>query len=915
MKEHAKYRQALLLTAVLVLALITTVSAIAPTAVRSLPREPKSPDIELSPAPATIDRVLHSVGNIVTTIDNAGYVGGYRQYNLPSGEWPRNSGHNYLAEIKYWMGGIAPNGDTLVANTWDEFQAVQMIASGNEEYRILLSTDSSRYYDYDLTDTVGLGKGNPAFGWRVYDPSTETYTYAENFNPIDSTFYEGGPLALQQSHYIFDDAAGGTSLMGIQVTHTMLQWNYCYNEDISFVILEITNTSDQDYSNFTFGLYADFDIGGPDGTGENGRLGDVVEYDTAANLAWTYDQDGFDPGWGPTVTTGMMGTKLLETPDGIGMTALRTGEWEQVPTDFPIDDIARFELMNATLFDEPLPPTDQYYIQCTRGIDLTAGKTVRVVYALVAGQDEEALRANSDRAQALYDKHYVGPQPPVAPTVDVRAGDRKVYLSWNDTAEVSIDPLSGEQDFSGYKLYRSDNQGKSWGQMIYSTGNSCLTTDYRALATYRVEEAGDPIPHSFVDTGLYNGIEYWYCLSAFDLGDSTVPVDVLQNGFGSPDVATNVIKVVPSKDPAGYYQAAATVKQTYTGTDEPSAGSVYPLLFSRDSLNGSDYKVVFEDTPQRTYWHLINVSTGDTVLARQTKVEGDPGFYEIAEGLRVVVRDGDREPEAIGQTTFSGSDTTLAIHQFYGPSIPNFTGNPANAYGGQHFRSTYEIRYTGNTTETPSVIEYWDGDPRRYDVPFEVWNTATNERVSLAIYDNDDDGAYQPYDLLTIVNYPYTEGGDLTAEAFPFYYSWMFDWDEASYAPAVGDVFTIEGAPLNSPDDVFAFKVDGINRAQATVDLKKIKVVPDPYFAQYSSRVETGEGESIIEFQNVPDKCTIRIYTLSGDLVQTIDHNSETGTARWNLQSVNQQQIASGIYIFHVDSPYGERLGRFAIIK
>ncbi|MBK7140797.1 MAG: hypothetical protein IPH75_01805 [bacterium] len=915
MKKHEMNSPVFLLTVALVLVSVSIANAISPGAERKLTTGQTNAPVVLSPAPATIDQILHNMGNIVTTIDNAGYVGGYSHYGLASGEWPRNSGHDYLAEIKYWMGGIAPNGDTLVANTWDEFQAVQMIASGAEDYRILLSTDTTRYYQYDPSDTVGLGKGNPAFGWRVFDPESETYEYTDNFNPLDSTFYPGGPLALQQSHYVFNDAAGGTSLMGLSVTHTMLQWNYCYNEDISFVILEITNNSAIDYSNFTFGLYADFDIGGPDGTGENGRLGDVVEYDVAENLAWTYDLDGFDPGWGPTVTTGMMGTKLLETPDNIGMTGLRTGEWEQIPSDFPTDDIPRFELMNAAVFDDPLPPTDQYYIQCTRGIDLTAGKTVRVVYALVAGQDEEALRANSDRAQALYDKHFVGPQPPVSPTLMVRAGDRKVYLSWNDTAEVSIDPLSGVQDFSGYKLYRSDNQGKTWGQTIYSTGNSCLTTDFRALTTYRVEEAGDPIPHSYVDTGLYNGIEYWYCLSAFDLGDSTVPVDVLQTGFGSPEVAPNVIRAVPSKDPAGYYEAAGTVVRNYTGTDEPSAGSVYPLLFNRDSLNGPDYQVVFEDTPQRTYWHLINVTTGDTLLGHQTRVDDDPGYYEVIEGLRVVVRDGDREPEATSQTSFAGSDTTLAIHQFYGPSIPNFTGNPANAYGGQHFRSNYELRYTGNNTVAPSVIEYWTGDPRRYDIPFEVWNTSTNERVSLAIYDNDDDGAYQPYDLLTIVNYPYDESGDLTGEAFPYYYSWMFDFDEGSYAPSVGDVYTIEGAPLNSPQDVFAFKIDGISSSKATRDLAKIKVVPDPYFAQYSARVETGEGESIIEFQNVPSKCTIRIYTLSGDLVQTLEHDSETGTARWNLQSTNQQLIASGIYIFHVDSPYGERLGRFAIIK
>ncbi|MGH8015864.1 MAG: hypothetical protein ACREBV_06705, partial [Candidatus Zixiibacteriota bacterium] len=98
-------------------------------------------------------------------------------------------------------------------------------------------------------------------------------------------------------------------------------------------------------------------------------------------------------------------------------------------------------------------------------------------------------------------------------------------------------------------------------------------------------------------------------------------------------------------------------------------------------------------------------------------------------------------------------------------------------------------------------------------------------------------------------------------------------------------------------------------------DLKGIKVVPDPYIAQYSAKVETAEGESALEFQNIPTECTIRIYTLSGNLVQTLHHTDGTGSERWNLLSGAQQQIASGIYIFHVESTFGNKIGRFAVIK
>jgi len=913
MKQTMKNRVTCGAAVLALLALVSSVSAIKDVAHRP-PQNPGPGGPQPTPAPITIDQIVHNVGNIVTTVDNMGYIGGYRYYNLPSGEWPRNSGHNYIGELKYWMGGVTPTGDTLVDNTWDEFQGLTSLVSGTEDYKIFLSTDTNRFYEFNRADTVGLGRGNPAQGWRVWNPDTADYVYTQNFNAQDSTYYPGGPQALQVSNFRFGDAAGGTAHMGLEVTHTMLQWNYCYNEDFTFVILEITNKSATDYHGFAFGLYVDLDIGGPDGTGENGRLDDIVQYDTTENLAWNIERDGYDPGWGASVTTGIMGTKLLETPDDIGMTGLRTGEWEQVPSDRAIDDIPRFELISAPGFDAPIPPADQYYIQCTRGIDLPVGKTVRVVYALVAGEDEADFRANADRAQSLYDKNYVGPQPPATPTLTVRQGDRKAYLSWNDTAETSVDPLSGTDDFSGYKLYRSSDMGKTWGRINYKTNNSCMTTDYFPVTTFRVDAPGDPIPRSYIDTGLYNDVEYWYCLSAFDRGDTSVPVDALQSGFGMPGVAINVVRVVPSPDPAGFFAAAATVTHDYAGAFEPSDGSVYPVVFNQDSLQGSEYQVTFEDTYRRIYWHLVNTTTGDTLLAQQRRFTDEPDLYEVAEGLRVVVRDGDRVPRSYRQTSLSGSDTTLSMGEFLGEAIPWLTGNPAYTYGNQHLRANFELRYTADPTVAPSVIEYWVPGSQ-YHIPFEVWNLETNSQVSAAVYDANDDGLWSPDEPIAIVNYPYDSIQDLTGLAFPYYYGWIFSFDPSTYAPSAGDIYTIEGAPLNGPDDAFTFRVDGINAATAKVDLKDIKVSPDPLYVRYSSMAERIDGRSTLAFHNLPDKCTIRIYTLAGDLVSTIEHTDGTGTEFWYLMSANDQQVVSGIYLYHIDSPYGERLGRFAVIK
>ncbi len=297
------------------------------------------------------DRIIHNKGNIATSVQNWGQIGGQSYLGIPSGEWPKGSEHHYLAEIKYWMGAVKPNGDTVVANTNDDFMPLPSTIYGEESYRIHLSTDTSSY-NYDPTDTLGLGIGKPAYGWRVWDSQAEEWVYNQVWT-LSSGMVEAGPISLQESHYQFCDANSGMPALGLELTQTIYQWNYSYNEDYLFVVLEIKNASDNDYSDFAFGLYCDFDVGGiVPGTFENGRLGDLVAFDSTMNLAWTYDEDNYDPGWGPLVKCGVMGTKYIETPDDIGMTAFRTGRWE----DLPDNDEGKYQFINSQQFDQSLPP-------------------------------------------------------------------------------------------------------------------------------------------------------------------------------------------------------------------------------------------------------------------------------------------------------------------------------------------------------------------------------------------------------------------------------------------------------------------------------------------------------------------------------------------------------------------------------
>jgi hypothetical protein len=101
----------------------------------------------------------------------------------------------------------------------------------------------------------------------------------------------------------------------------------------------------------------------------------------------------------------------------------------------------------------------------------------------------------------------------------------------------------------------------------------------------------------------------------------------------------------------------------------------------------------------------------------------------------------------------------------------------------------------------------------------------------------------------------------------------------------------------------------------------KVWVVPNPFKASAPWEREPVPGDAFtrhVDFFGLPKaQSRIRIYTLAGDLVQTIDHDGThgDGEAPWNLISRNGQDIESGVYLFTVEWPGGHQVGRFVIVR
>ena len=106
----------------------------------------------------------------------------------------------------------------------------------------------------------------------------------------------------------------------------------------------------------------------------------------------------------------------------------------------------------------------------------------------------------------------------------------------------------------------------------------------------------------------------------------------------------------------------------------------------------------------------------------------------------------------------------------------------------------------------------------------------------------------------------------------------------------------------------------------SSADGPGVGVFPNPYragshFDDRLGEIETGRK---IWFTNLPERCTIKVFNLAGDLVKTLSHDDPfQGMEAWDILSNAPRAISSGLYIFVVeDLSSGDiQRGKLVIIK
>ena len=138
------------------------------------------------------------------------------------------------------------------------------------------------------------------------------------------------------------------------------------------------------------------------------------------------------------------------------------------------------------------------------------------------------------------------------------------------------------------------------------------------------------------------------------------------------------------------------------------------------------------------------------------------------------------------------------------------------------------------------------------------------------------------------------------------------------YAPGYGYQLQTENEDLmiNNLNPKYKFTIDGWDpihndEVKTESDLDLITVVPNPYYAY-----DSYEGNALtnrVKIANLPEKCVVSIYTLSGTKVRQFRKDNDSPNIDWDLTNYAGTPIASGFYLIHIKdlTSGGERVIKF----
>jgi hypothetical protein len=487
--------------------------------------------------------------------------------------------------------------------------------------------------------------------------------------------------------------------------------------------------------------------------------------------------------------------------------------------------------------------------------------------------------------------------------------------------------------------------------------------------------------HVFVDSNnVINGQTYYYAVVSYDHGDlelMVAPAECSKTITVNPETGevlldVNTVSIVPRTVSAGYVQSSidstGLIQNQGIGTGSVDIEIIdhtavqdensFKIMFSED--DGLNYTVLDEKEVLDTIsvrlgqYHKLsnkNVDTSDFSLSSLVGdffVEGNDYDLLASDGQILVHNNGSiTESQSIvavyhyypiknstrlsseeGNTIFDGMTLTVQNEELeldesqtgwntYSPN--NWTPNvkPFNSLIQYKHPADYEIRWF----DDPVSSNYRPGY-EYVKANFQVWETTRGypeKQLPFILIENiANDSLWNPGERIVILK-------DSVVNSYAWEVTFYEPEDGLTSVPPIGgDIYSIY-TTRNFTDDIFSFSTTA-SKEESSVEeenMDEIYVVPNPYVV--SSNIEPldlqnprDRGQRRVYFANLPSNCTINIYTMAGELVRSLKHNSsiEDGIEYWDLTTSDNFPVSFGMYIFHVKSETGnESTGRFAIIK
>lgn len=282
-----------------------------------------------------------------------------------------------------------------------------------------------------------------------------------------------------------------------------------------------------------------------------------------------------------------------------------------------------FDVPTTIQDGRPIAGEDGDFIYGSAYFPLRAGETQRFSLALAYGHDLNDLYKNRLTVQKIYDSDYRFPSPPDKPTLTAVAGDGKVTLYWDREAEKSIDPVTKEMDFEGYKIYKATDP--DFNEIFTVTNANGVVTGYVPLAQFDLKNSisglfepnselfqeadgytvnlgsNTGLRHSYVDEDVINGKQYYYAVVAYDRGDqasdiypseNTKFISIQPDGTIITDINTAVVRPQPAV--AGY--DPLNENKLLIHDQGPASGRISYTVLDESKLTGHSYRVTFMDT-------------------------------------------------------------------------------------------------------------------------------------------------------------------------------------------------------------------------------------------------------------------------------------------------------------------------------